>query len=1228
MLTVGKRRTEKGACALALEDVLGAAEGMLAVVVPRETLPDGRVSEDGGEGEAFLAAVRRVKEAFGEDGVSLAARCSYDGQDEARLEQLAEMAREVGIPLVATNDVHYHAAERRPLQDALTCIRLGCTVREAGFALFANAERHIKGPAEMARLFRKHPEAIARTMEIARRAAAFSLKELKYEYPAEICPPGKTMMEHLREKTWEGARERYREEGTRKQGIKESREAHGPASLDSSFPHFLISSEPNAIIPPSIRERIEHELALIEELHYEAYFLTVDDIVRFARSQRILCQGRGAAANSAVCYCLGVTAVDPARIDLLVERFISRERNEPPDIDIDFEHERREEVIQYIYRKYGRDRAALVAEVISYRRRSAIRDVGKALGLSLDCVDRLAKSGDWWENDIIAQERLRELGFDPHDVTLRRAIKLAGELRGFPRHLSQHVGGFVISRGPLCEIVPIENAAMPERTVIEWDKDDIDEMGMLKVDCLGLGMLTCIRKALEFVNEKAIMQQGNKEIRVFDSHVCSEILHGKQATLQEAGQDFPGSDRMAEGDGARPDTLPGNDENAGGRAFWPDQSDATGGRIHSLEHCRREYSADAAGLSEIPSHGERIIGRIVDTSRAGNEYEDDGSRTIIDGASCGDRTCASVFDHESGRETKQGGKEIRNKGTKEPMEVPSLSLGSSIPYFLDSFYPIQFHTVPPDDPAVYDMLCKADSIGVFQVESRAQMTMLPRLKPRCYYDLVIEVAIVRPGPIQGGMVHPYLRRRNKEEKETYPNEKIRRVLGRTLGVPLFQEQAMRLVMVAAGFTAGEADQLRRAMAAWKRKGHLIERFTGKILSGMAANGYSRAFALQVVEQIKGFADYGFPESHAASFALLVYVSAWLKCHHPAAFAAALINSQPMGFYQPAQIVRDAKEHGVEVLEVDVNASGWDCRLEKEPRNKGNKETREPLDASFPYFLDSSSSALRLGMRLVAQMREEEAKAIAEAVRRQKGGRFATIKALWRASGVRVAAMRALARADAFRSMGLDRQAALWEVMKLRDEELPLFDGPEAGKEPRNKGTEELRGTEVSLGSSVPQCLSASGLPPISPSTQVVYDYAATGLSLKAHPVSFAREALARMGVTAAGELAEEKRWPHGKKTAVAGLVLVRQRPATAAGILFITLEDETGVANLVVRPAIYERYRKALRHSVALVAWGKVERQGQVVHLLVERAANLTELTGRGTRPSTPKMESASRDFH
>ena len=882
----------------------------------------------------------------------------------------------------------------------------------------------------MARLFAEHPQAITRTVEIANRAAAFNLDELRYEYPDEICPPHRTPMQYLIDLTWQGAAKHY---------------PHG--------------------VPKKVRRQIENEFALIDELNYAPYFLTVYDLVVFARSRGILCQGRGAAANSAVCYCLGVTAVDPDRIDLLFERFVSRERNEPPDIDIDFEHERREEVIQYIYSKYGRERAALTAEVITYRGKSAVREVGKAMGLSLDCVDRLSKSMDWWEKGTLRPNRLRELGLNPNDPTIHHLVQRMNEILGFPRHLSQHVGGFVITKGPLCELVPIENAAMKDRTVIEWDKDDIDALGRLKVDLLGLGMLTCIRKCFDLVNGQYL--------------------------------------------------------------------------------ARREYTAVRP-------------------------------RCIHRGLNGGRRT-------------------------------------------------LELHTVPSEDPAVYDMICAADTIGVFQIESRAQMSMLPRLRPRCFYDLVIEVAIVRPGPIQGKMVHPYLRRRNGEEPVTYPDERVKEVLGKTLGIPLFQEQAMRLAIVGAGFTPEEADQLRRAMAAWKRKGNQIEKFGTRLIDGMLKRGYPLEFAERCFEQIKGFSDYGFPESHAASFALLVYVSAWLKRHYPAAFGAALINSQPMGFYAPAQIVRDAQEHGVKVRPVDVNYSQWDCTLgerkhegtppEQARRHEGAESfSREPKASAW----GKDAPSLRLGMRLIKGLREDEANAISQAVDRY--GSFTSIERLWRTSSVRIATLRALARADAFGSMGLDRQAALWEIRRLRDDELPLFDGKRDNV--HLAPGEYTGGSAGGAGSGV--TANSGGerdvLPPISQPRKVVQDYAAVGLSLKAHPISFIRLMLESRGAIEAVQLKDAKRYPQGMVVSVAGIVLVRQRPATASGIIFMTLEDETGISNLIIRPHIYERFRPAARHGVIILARGRVERQGEVIHILVDHLERIEW--------PAEALQASSRDFH
>lgn len=978
LLTLGKRRAPKGQCHLTVEDLIAHSEGLLAVVMPGAKI----TTETAG-------LLRGLKKVFDDDRLSLAVTRLYGADDDARLASIVKLSKTTRVPLVAMNDVHYHTPERRALQDVVTCIRHGCTIQDAGFRLFPNGERCLKRPEEMARLFAKHPGALARTLEIADRAKGFSLDDLRYEYADEVVPPGMTPMDHLRNLTWEGAKERY----------------------------------PDGV-PEKVRKELEHEFVLIDELNYAPYFLTVHDLVRYARSLGILCQGRGAAANSAVCFCLGVTAVDPARIDVLFERFVSRERAEPPDIDIDFEHERREEVIQYIYAKYGRHRAGLTAVVISYRGRSAVRDIGKALGLSLDAVDRLAKRISHWARSVFEQdddgpEELRQLGFNPEDRTIRLLVRLSREIMGFPRHLSQHVGGFVITRGPLCEYVPIENAAMENRTIIEWDKDDIDAMGMLKVDCLGLGMLTCIRKALDMVNAVA--------------------------------------------------------------------------RNH-------------------------IMGR------------------------------------------------------------------GAVPM------PIELHTIPAEDSRVYDRICEADTVGVFQIESRAQMSMLPRLRPRTFYDLVIEVAIVRPGPIVGDMVHPYLRRRHGQEPVVYPDEKVKAVLGKTLGIPLFQEQAMALAIVAAGFTAGEAEMLRRAITAWKSRDS-IERYMVRFINGMIDRGYGRKFAEQCFERLKGFSEYGFPESHAASFALLVYASAWIKCYHPAAFAAALINSQPMGFYAPAQLIHDAKAHGVETRPLDVNLGEWDCTLEEHGR------------------------VIRLGMRLVKGLREADARAITAAVRRR--GPFRRVVDLWRASDVPAASLKILAMADAFGSMGLDRQHALWEVQGLQGRPLPLFDRLEELEDSPVLNSDDRRGPVED--DEQDACAVHVDLPPVSTFHEVGRDYERVGLSLKAHPLSFIRDGLARRRVVTAASVKDQAQTPHGRNAAVAGLVLFRQRPATANGVLFMTLEDETGRSDLIIRPEVYERFREAAYFGQVVLARGRVERQGSVVHVLVRELEDIG-----GMMVLLPSM---SRDF-
>jgi error-prone DNA polymerase len=964
LLTLGKRRAPKAECRLGLADLIAAAEGQELVALPPETP------------EADFVARLRALVAAASGRVHLAGSHLYRGDDARRLAALARLGAAEGAPLLATNDVHAHAAERRPLQDVLSCIREHCTIDQAGFRLLANGERHLKAPAEMARLFRRHPETVARGLALAE-ACRFSLDELRYEYPAEPVPEGRTPQQELERVTAAGAAERY------------------PAG-----------------VPPKVAAQIAHELALIERLGYAPYFLTVHDIVRFARSRDILCQGRGSAANSAVCYCLGITAVDPARMDLLFERFVSAARGEPPDIDVDFEHERREEVIQYIYAKYGRARAGIAATVISYRGRSAIREVGKALGLSADMVGALARQLWGFSREGPAEAQVRELGLDPGENRLALALSLARELIGFPRHLSQHVGGFVITRGPLDEVVPIMNAAMAERTNIEWDKDDLDALGILKIDVLGLGMLTCIRKGLALL---------------------------------------------------------------------------------ARHHGRR------LGLAEVPA----------------------------------------------------------------------------------------------EDAAVYDMLCRADSIGVFQVESRAQMSMLPRLRPRTFYDLVIEVAIVRPGPIQGDMVHPYLRRRNGEETVEFPSRELEAVLGKTLGVPLFQEQAMKIAIVAAGFTPEAADQLRRAMATFRKTGK-IHGFRAQMVEGMVARGYARAFAERCFSQIEGFGEYGFPESHAASFALLVYVSAWLKCHYPAAFAAALLNSQPMGFYAPAQIVRDAGEHGVVVRPVEINASQWDCTLE-------------------PCAESANGVALRLGLREVKGLQEAEAARLTAA----RGAGYASIAELKARAGLGRATLEALARADAYRSLAQDRRQSFWSVRALpADAPLPLFAHAAAcvTSPPAGEGA-----PGALIGDHAASAEAQVALPRATLGEEIIDDYASLRLSLRAHPLALLRPALAARGIVPCAALGA---LPAGRRTTVAGLVLVRQRPGTAKGVIFATLEDETGIANLVIWGQVFERFRRTVLNARLMACRGRVQREGLVIHLVAERlsdrSAELDRLGALDARAEPP----------
>ncbi len=983
LLSLGKMRAAKGECELTLGDVAAHQEGIAFIAWPLDDL------------DAFEAELPRLCAAL-PSLRHVAASYLYRGGDSARIERLDRIARAHGCNILATNDVHYHEPDRRPLQDIVTCIREKVTIANAGFLLNPNAERHLKSPEEMARLFARWPHAIAATREFAD-GLDFSLDELAYEYPRETVPQGRSPQDHLAHLTWEGARERW----------------------------------PDGV-PEKVEQQLTHELALIGRLDFARYFLTVHDIVAFARSLRppILCQGRGSAANSAVCFCLGITAVDPATSDLLFERFISEERREPPDIDVDFEHERREEVIQHIYAKYGRERAGIAATVIHYRPRSAIREVGKVMGLSEDVTAALASTiwGHMSEGPVA--ERADDAGLDMADPHLKRTIKLAEQLIGMPRHLSQHVGGFVLTERPLTETVPVGNGAMDDRTFIEWDKDDIDELGILKIDVLALGMLTCIRKCFDLV----------------ETH-----------------------------------------------------------------------------------HGERW----------------------------------------------------------------------------------ELATVPAEESRVYDMLCKGDSLGVFQIESRAQMNMLPRLKPRCFYDLVIEVAIVRPGPIQGDMVHPYLKRRSGKQSVLFPcpdpahgpPDELEKILKRTLGVPVFQEQAMKIAIDAAKFSAAEANQLRKAMATFRSRG-TIELLQDKMVGRMVERGYDPDFAQRCFDQIKGFGEYGFPESHAASFAHLVYVSSWLRWKYPAAFACALLNSQPMGFYAPAQIVRDAQDHGVEVRAVDVNHSEWDCSLEPasvRPERSAKRAVEGRVARAMEQHPSTSlrtneSLALRLGFRQIEGLRAADAERVSTA------RPYACVEDLRTRGAVPVHAIERLAAADAFRSIGLDRRAALWDSKALRQApELPLF----AVADVRDEGAESQ----------------PAKLPQMALSEHVVNDYQTVRLSLKAHPMHFLRDHYAGLRFVTAGELDGLR---DGKRLRIAGVVLIRQRPGSSKGVVFITIEDETGVANLVIWPDLFERQRKIVMAARLMAIDGIVQKEDGVIHVVARNLEDHTHMLRHLSDDSLPSTLSQS----
>lgn len=964
LITLARTRAPKGEYRLAPEDLTHPPAGYahlrhmpecLAILSPAYGL----------DAERMTQQARWLARAFGQRawvGLSLLHRCR-DDLHRAAVEQAAQAAQ---LPVVALGQVQMHVRSRKPLHDTLTGIRTRQPVSQCGYELSGNAEQHLRTRMRLANLY--PPQALAQTLVVARRCA-FSLEQLRYEYPDEIVPRGHTPATYLRQETQAGAVRRF------------------PGG-----------------VPPEVAAQIEKELSLIAELRYEAYFLTVYDIVQYARSQGILCQGRGSAANSAVCYCLGITEVDPARGNSLFERFISKERNEPPDIDVDFEHQRREEVIQYIYDKYGRHRAALTAVVISYRPRSVLRDTGRALGVDPGVIDAVARAHQWWDSKKEMLRTLGGCGLDPDSQVARQWAALAHTLMGFPRHLSQHPGGFVIARGKLSRLVPIENAAMPDRSVVQWDKDDLDALGLLKVDVLALGMLSALRRTLELAGQR----------------------RGRPLRLQD---------------------------------------------------------------------------------------------------------------------------------------------------------------IPPDDAATYDMICDADTIGVFQIESRAQMSMLPRLRPREYYDLVVQVAIVRPGPIQGGMVHPYLRRRQSKEGASYPSEKVRGVLERTLGVPIFQEQVMQIAVVAAGFTPGDADQLRRSMAAWKRKGG-VDKYRAKLVGGLLAHGYTLEFAEALFRQIEGFGEYGFPESHAASFALLAYASSWLKRHEPEAFLAALLNSQPMGFYAPAQLVQDARRHGVCVLPADVTVSGWDSALETLPAGHPGARRAPHPHAPAP---DAPRPAVRLGLSLLQGMRED-------AVRRIEAARaaapFADTGDLARRAALTRHDLNALAAGDALRTLAGHRRQASWEAAA-------------------SVHSRDLLRDAAIVETAAPR-LSAP-----TESQAVAADYRSVGLTLRSHPVALLRAELAARNFQPAAVL---NGYPDKRVARACGIVTVRQRPQTSKGVIFVTLEDETGPVNVIVRPELIERQRRELLGSALLGVYGSWQSVDGVRHLVAQRLVDLSELLGG--------LSARSRNFH
>ncbi|MGY6554412.1 MAG: helix-hairpin-helix domain-containing protein [Wenzhouxiangella sp.] len=1144
LITRARRRAVKGGYRIEAQDLSEGLDHVLAIWKPAPwTTADGKPPH---------AWAERLKQSFSQRLWLGATRLLQPGE-QAWFGELARFAHRHQLPILACGDVRMSEREQRPLLDVLSALHENQPLAECGLVLAANGERHLRPISTLIRLY--PPEWLAETVRVAEKCC-FSLGQLNYQYPRELVPKPLTPAQHLRQLTLVGLRERYGEQA-----------------------------------PDAVRRQIAHELKLIEEMGVEAFFLTVHDVVRFARSRGILCQGRGSAANSAVCYCLKITEVDPSKQQLLFERFISKERNEPPDIDVDFEHERREEVLQYLYDKYGRERAALAATVIRYQPKSALKDVGRALGLEPERLNRLSASLAWWDQPETWPERLSACGFDPEAPVTGQLMRLTTDLIGLPRHLSQHVGGMVISDAPLHHLVPVENAAMADRTIIQWDKDDLETLGLLKVDCLALGMLTVIRKTLALVGEGSGTRSARDQGPGNRDQGFQGLATREQGPVEEGckglGARGQGSGSIGEGFKS---TETAEALQAVGRGYTPDGR--CQGQAPDVGHVRPTYEVVAAEIQEPVGRG----------------YTPDGSyRDPAPDVGRGRPTYSAAQP-----ETRAHG-QIRPPAPNHPDPCPLAPAPSSGPWSLvpgPSNHPGSLAEIPREDPATYAMLSRGDAVGVFQVESRAQMAMLPRLKPRCFYDLVVEVAIVRPGPIQGEMVHPYLTRRDNPAEVRYPSPELKGVLERTLGVPIFQEQVMQIAMTAAGFTPGQADQLRRAMAAWKRRGGL-EPFREQLVEGMLARGYTLEFAERIYSQIKGFGDYGFPESHAASFALLTYFSAWLKCHHPAAFACGLLNSQPMGFYAPAQIINDVRRHGVQVRPVDVRFSGWDCGLEAlRDQGSGVRGQGDWVPASGPGcrpcktdlpggtsedsrtcrsglhprrpMPESGSShqpckadrrnghldpVIRLGLRMVKGLKFDSAERIV-ATRTERS--FQDVQDLAVRARLDRGQLKALAEAGALKGLAGHRRRARWEALAVQ--------------------------RQGDLLDSAPIAETRTPMRPPDSLSEMLDDYASTGLSLDHHPAALLRRALGKR-IRTARTLAETA---DGTPVEACGLVTHRQRPGTASGVIFLSLEDETGIINVIVWPKLAERYRQAVLQAQLLRVVGTLQNAEGSQHLIAK----------------------------